>query len=362
MNENTFSCLRYPDFPPYKPSNQEVWFLPFDARPLKLDWNESALPPSPKVIEATRRFLARPNALNWYPDADAVRLRDAIAKRWEVPRECTQTYCGSDSALQAVVKVFTRHGDSVLMVSPTYDNFRIYALEAECRVILDGPEDIFNLCGEDLHGLIREHAPRLVYLPNPNNPTGWLISSEDLVSVTAEYQDVMFVIDEAYAEFSGETAIPAATHSPNIMIARTFSKAYGLAGVRVGYVLGSAGNIHQLSHIRNGKNVSMLAQIAAVEALEDQDYLSYTLGQITEGDKILCKALDELGIFYRTTPANFTLIKVENAAKLQSDLAAQRIYIRSMSHLKGMEGYLRITLGSPDQMRRLAEGLKQLLG
>jgi histidinol-phosphate aminotransferase len=248
------------------------------------------------------------------------------------------------------------------MVSPTYDNFRIYALEAECKVILDGPEDIFNLTADDLHHLIQRHRPRLVYVPNPNNPTGWLLKSESIAEVAAEYPQVMLVIDEAYAEFSGETVIPLAIGSPNVVTARTFSKAYGLAGARVGYVIASTGNIHQLSHIRNGKNVSMLAQIAAAAALEDRDYLNHTLKQIAEGDKILCEALDKLGIFFRTTPANFTLIKVADAAKLQADLAAKHIYIRSMSHLKDMEGYLRITLGNPDQMRQLAEGLKQLLG
>jgi histidinol-phosphate aminotransferase len=361
MSENTFSRSRLETFSPYKPSNQEAWFLAPDAQPLKLDWNESPLPPSPKVFSALEGFLKHPNALNWYPDANSRKLRDRLGAFWKIDPECVQTYCGSDSALHSAVHIFTKANDLVLMVSPTYDNFRIYALEAECRVALDGPEDIYVLTRGDLEALIRKHQPRLVYVANPNNPTGWLLSTEDIAAISAQFPDVMLIVDEAYAEYSGVTSIPLAIQRPNIVVHRTFSKAYGLAGLRIGYVVTSTGNTEQFNLIRNGKNVSMVAQVAAIAALEDGDYLAAVLDRVKKGQAVLEAGLRRLGIVFRSTPANFVLTHFEDAVKVQKELAAQHIYVRPMSHLPKLNGYLRITLGDAEQMNRFLSALESIL-
>ncbi len=361
MNKKTFSRLRFADFPPYKPSNQQAWFLPPETKPLKLDWNESPLPPSPKVFAALQEFLARPNALNWYPDADSRKLREAVAQHWHIQTDNVQTYCGSDSALQSAVRVFTQPGDAVLMVSPTYDNFRIYVIEADCRVILDGPDDLFTLTGDDLAQLIAKHNPRLVYIANPNNPTGWLVKPDEIERAAQQYPDTMLMLDEAYAEFSGVTSIRLAVSAPNIFVGRTFSKAYGLAGLRIGYVVATAGNIEQVNLIRNGKNVSMVGQVAALAALQDQEYLHAMLARLRRGQDVLTAGLTRLGLFYRATPANFVLIKFDNPAKIQAALAEQHIYVRPMSHLPKMTGFLRITLGNAEQMEEFLAAVEKLV-
>lgn len=361
MNKNAFSVCRLDTIQPYKPSNQVAWFVAPESKPLKLDWNESPLPPSPNVMLAVQKFLEHPNALNWYPDANSQDLIKKIAQHWNIPEECAQTYCGSDSALHAAVRIFTRAGDTVLMVSPTYDNFRIYALEAQCKVVLDGPSDIFSLDGAGLTELVERNKPQLVYLSNPNNPTGWLVPSDEVVEVAQRFPNVMFIVDEAYAEYSNVTVIPHAVHAANLIAFRTFSKAYGLAGLRVGYIIGSPGNIDFLNLIRNGKNVSMIGQVAAMAALDDRDYLRQTLDRVREGQMVLEDGLKRLKIPFRASPANFLLVKFENAKKIQDALAEQLIYVRPMSHLPGMTGYLRITLGAPDQMLRFVAALEKIV-
>lgn len=361
MSENAFPHSRFDGLEPYKPSSQEAWRLPLEAEPLKLDWNESPLQAAPSVLRAVREFLERPNALNWYPDAESVELRKAISEHWKVDPGNVQTFCGSDSALQAAARVFTRAGETVLMISPTYDNFRIYALEAECKVVLDGPSDIYTLKAGDVDSLLARCQPRLVYLANPNNPTGWLLGARDVQAVAAAHPDTLFLLDEAYGEYSGETTIRLAVSQPNVVVARTFSKAYGLAGMRIGYLIATPGNVAWLNLIRNGKNVSMLGQVAAIAALHDQEYLQAALAQLRQGLAVLVEGLGRLGIQHQDTPANFVLIKVDDPQRVQRELARQHIYIRSMSHLKGMTGYLRITLGNAAQMRRLVGALEQIL-
>ncbi len=357
MSKHAFSVNRLDSIQPYKPSNQAAWFLPDNAEPLKLDWNESPLPPSPKVFQALTKFLQRPNSLNWYPDADSRELRDMLARHWKVGAECVQTYCGSDSALHAAARIFTRAGETVLMVSPTYDNFRIYALEAECKVVLDGPEDIYSLSGTELAALAAKHRPRMIYLANPNNPTGWLVPAGELTQFAKSVPETMIVVDEAYAEYSGVTVIPESVGLPNLLVCRTFSKAYGLAGLRLGYVIASSGNIETLNLIRNGKNVSMVGQIAAMAALSDHEFLSATLNQVRKGQEILEAGLNKLGIPFRASPANFVLIHLKDSQRVMSALSARHIYVRSMSHLPGMTGYVRITLGNPAQMERFVSAL-----
>jgi histidinol-phosphate aminotransferase len=226
---------------------------------------------------------------------------------------------------------------------------------------LDGPSDIYTLTGADLERLVTQHRPRLVYIANPNNPTGWLLGNQELGDVAAGHHDTMFIVDEAYGEYSGESAIPLATSRPNIVVARTFSKAYGLAGMRIGYLVATPGNVGWLNLIRNGKNVSMIGQVAAVAALKDQVYLQSALARLREGLAVLVEGLSRLGIEHRDTPANFVLIKVKDAPLVQRELSKLHIYIRSMSHLKGMNGYLRITLGDAPQMKRLIGSLEQIL-
>ena len=361
MNPNAFSVNRLDTIQPYKPSNQVAWFLPPESRPLKLDWNESPLPPSSKVQAAVRKFLEHPNALNWYPDANSHDLRIKLGQHWQVAEECVQTYCGSDSALHSAVRIFTRTGQTVLMVSPTYDNFRIYALEAQCKVVLDGPQDIYTLTGAELAALVEKHKPRLVYLSNPNNPTGWLVPERDIVETAQRFPETMFIVDEAYAEFSGVTVIPRAVDLANLVVFRTFSKAYGLAGLRIGYVIGTPGNIANLNLIRNGKNVSMIGQVAAIAALDDQDYLKEILERVRAGEQILEDGLTRLGFGYRASPANFVLVKFPDAKRVQDGLVEQNAFVRSMSHLPGMEGYLRITLGDREQMTRFMAALEKTL-
>lgn len=179
--------------------------------------------------------------------------------------------------------------------------------------------------------------------------------------MAAAFPKTLLLLDKAYGKFSGRTAIHLATKYSNIIVARTFSKAYGLAGLRIGYVIATPGNIARLNLIRNGKNVSMIGQVAAVAALQDQEYLQASVKRLRKGQEILVAALTRLGIEHHDTPANFVLIKFADAPQVVRELAVRHIYVRPMSHLKGLNGFLRITVGDGAQMSRLVQALEEIL-
>lgn len=346
------------DLAPYKVSNQKPLFMKQSENPLKLDWNESTISPSPKVAEAIFEATTSYN-LNWYPDVEARELRQKLSEYTGLETEFISCFGGSDMALEYIVRTYLESGTTVLMSAPTYDNFRVFAQSTGATVIQVTYDNPFEPDVSRLLNSISARA-RLVYICNPNNPTGAMFSKREIRTMLEKAPQCMFVIDEAYFEFCGETAVNLVKSFNNIIVARSFSKAFGLAALRIGYILSDPENLEYIHRIKVGKNVSLLAQIAAMAALEDEQYTLDYISEINDSKEILTEEMAKLGFEFVITPANFMLVKFADPAKGVEQLENNGIFIRDRSTIPQLEGYVRISIGTLEQTVRLIEALAEM--
>jgi histidinol-phosphate aminotransferase len=325
---------------------------------LKLDWNEATSPPSPLVFERLSAFLAT-GRLNWYPDPDATELRRRLSKYTGCRPSAIQVFNGSDSALDYLARTFVGPGDHVLICSPCYDNFRVSVESVGSEVERVYGRSPFTANARHLASRIRP-TTRLVYISNPNNPTGRLYSARDLELVLGRLVNGILLVDEAYFEFSGRTAAPLLERYPQLVISRSFSKAFGLAGLRCGYLLANPRVLHHVNKIRNGKDVNALAQVAAISALEDLDHVARYVAEVRRARGWLVRALRARGREVVSAPANFILLRTADPAGLVEGLEAKGIYVRDRSYLPQLDDYVRITVGTREQCRRLVAALDSM--
>lgn len=325
---------------------------------LKLDWNEATAPPSPRVFEALSGFLAT-GRLNWYPDPNATELRRRLAGYTGRSSAGIQVFNGSDSALDYLARTFVSAGDHVLICSPCYDNFRVSVegLGADVeRVYSKSP---FAADVRHLTSRIRA-GTRLVYISNPNNPTGRMYSLAELEAVLRRLQDGILVVDEAYYEFAGRTAAPLLDRYEQLVISRSFSKAFGLAGLRCGYLLASPQVLKHVNKLRNGKDVNALAQLAAVSALQDLDHVRRYVAEVRRARAWLVRALRLRGHHVVSSPANFVLLRASAPATLVEALKHKGIYVRDRSYMPQLDAFVRITVGTREHCARVVAALDEI--
>lgn len=343
---------------PYKGTQQIPLFLPHRERVAKLDWNESVHPPSPAVRSALADCVLH-TELNWYPDVDAVALRTALEEYTGVGMEWIRAFGGSDAALEYVARAFLNPGDTVLWVPPTYDNVRVYVESCGGRLKAARPKSIWRGDPRAISDAVTRDV-RLVYLVNPNNPTGALYTLEQIDDLLRAHPNVAFLIDEAYFEFCGVTAAPFLHAHRNLMIARSFSKAFGLAGLRIGYLMSHPDNLDWIDRIRVGKNTTLLAQVAAIAALGDRGHLLRVIEETRTTMSELAARLEKMGLEVRTTPANFLLVRVHDPDMVTRALANHLIFVRNRNHEPALEGWLRVTVGTPALIERVAGAFSAL--
>jgi len=326
---------------------------------INLASNESPLGPSPRVIKAIRREAAR---VGLYPDPSCRRLKLAIARYLGVGAKNVAVGNGSDELVDLVCKVFMDPGDRVLIPLPT---FSIY--ELACRTNGGVPSflELRNFEWDPKRLAKGLRRCRLAFLGRPNNPTGNGISLAGLRSLLAEGK--LVVVDEAYAEFASSTVSREAARSGNLLVLRTFSKAFGLAGLRVGYAVGSPELISALERVRAPFNVNSLAQAAAIAALEDRRYLRKVVNLVRKGRAFLERELTALGARVLPSDGNFLMVDVSvlgtSAPELCEFLAKRGIMIRDLSKFRGDgPGWVRITVGTPEQNEALIKAIKQFKG
>ncbi len=350
------------DVRPYEPvsSLDSIRARPWQE-PLKLDWNESTIPPSPLVVEAITSFLSNSHHLNWYPDLTAGDLVDELSRYVGLPREHFLVTNGSDDALDLVCKTYLDPEERVLLPYPTYTHFLVYAGARGARFDPVTYSDPF--VGE-VSRLVNGLTPwtKLVYIVNPNNPTGVLFRPEEIEPLLDLAPRTMFVVDEAYFEFAGVTAAGLTDRHRNLVVTRTFSKSFGIAGLRVGYLMAHPDVVADLRRIHNPKSVNALGQVAARAALQDQDYLAEYLREVAESKDMLVSELGRRGVEARATPANWILVKVPDPEGLCTALAEQGVYVRNRSSFPQLNGYVRISVGVRSQMRDLLDRLDMVLG
>ena len=321
---------------------------------VKLASNENPLGPSPKAVKAMESALG---SLHRYPDGGAFGLTRILSEHLGLPPEMIVFGNGSDELIGLLSHAFLRPGDEVVLPRPS---FLIYEIMTRSMGAVPVPVPLKSL-SIDLDAIIDAITPntRMVFITNPNNPTGTIIRKEKLPS------RVMLVVDEAYIEFVRDDACAVGTdylYGPNpVAVLRTFSKAYGLAGLRIGYGVMPEEIRSLLNRIRMPFNASTLAQVGAGAALKDSGFLEKTLRVVHEGLEYMFSALAALGLTSFPTQSNFFLIDLKrDADEVFEKLLRRGIIVRSMASY-GYPEYIRVSVGLPEENERFVNALKSTL-
>lgn len=338
--------------------------LPHPERICKLDANECVHRPAKTVIDALH-FWADRGTMQWYPDCDAVRLRTALAEYTRLPFSCIRVFNGADEALSQVIDALVGPESEVILAPPTYDRIHY---RVECRGGAVKKVLLPHIFDKDLDMLIQASGPktRMVYLANPNNPTGVMYSPAEIEAILRQRPNVNVLIDEAYFEFSKTTVASLIKKYPRLLVVRSFAPAFGLAGLRLGYLLARPETLEKIERAYPTPMVSMPAQIAGTAALKSPDDMESYVATVKENMDRLREIFTSMGLQVTATPANFILVRVARPAATTDYLAGKLIFVRNCDTLPGLEGCLRITVGDDRTTARLLTSFlcmpKQLLG
>ena len=324
---------------------------------LRLDFNENTVGCSPRVLARLREITAAEIAC--YPEREP--LEALVAEYFDIqPNELLLTN-GVDEAIHLLCETFLEPGDEVLIVVPTFAMYQISAAATGARVITvaAGTDFQFPTCE-----LLSQITPRtrLIAIANPNNPTGSVAEAASLLKIARLAPQAALLVDEAYFEFYGNTLLGQWRSVPNLFVARTFSKAYGLAGLRIGVLTGNAEHIPLVNRVSSPYNVNGVALACLPTALADEDYVGQYVDQVRRGVALLQHEFGQWGIRYWPSQANFVLASfgLLKAAFVQS-VRARGILVRDRSGDYGCEGCVRITLGDTAQTTRLLQALRETL-
>jgi histidinol-phosphate aminotransferase len=324
---------------------------------LRLDFNENPIGCSPAVRQALARLSAA--EISAYPEQETVRAR--AARHFGVrPDELLLTN-GTDEALSLIVNTFVDAGDAVLLVEPTYAMYRFYSELAGARVVAPRYDAKMCFTWNTVLAELRR-GPRVFFLPNPNSPTGNLLGKTELARILKAAPRTMVVIDEAYFEFSGVTVIPWIRRHANLIVTRTFSKTCGLAGLRLGCIFTNRALAVTMRKAQSPYPVNAAALAAAEAAMADRAFIARTVREVKRSRVAVARGLAKLGVECFPSAGNFVLAHFgERARRVVAALARKGILVRDRSSDFGGEGYVRVTLGTMAQTRRLLRELKAIL-
>lgn len=353
----------------YDPGHDLVAFRrKFGEGLVELGSNENPYGPSPAARMA---ILDQLHSLHRYPDPLGLDLKQALARKHGVEVAQILLGNGSHELLMQLGQVFAGEGDVVF----SRYGFAVFALATQCagataRVVDALPRDHATMpLGHDLDAIVAAITPatRLVYVANPNNPTGTWFGREAMASFLARIpDDVIVVFDEAYAEMADApdyaSAVSLLSRHPNLVVTRTFSKAYGLAGLRVGYLLGAPGLVAVMERVRESFNVNGPALAACEAVLDDAAHLTWSLEHNAVERTWLGEALQARGLRVFPSQTNFVLVEFgPDTALIEAALTAQGVVVRPMGGY-GLPDCLRITVGTRDENQRLLDALAKVLG
>ena len=324
---------------------------------LRLDFNENTVGASPRVARFLQK-LADPEFLAVYPEYTEARER--MARFLGVNTAQLLFTNGTDEAIHSLINTYVDAGDEVVIPSPTYSMFRFY-VELAGAVPREVPYRVPDLAFplDELLDAVSERT-RVVLIANPNNPTGSGIDLDAIEEIAERAHKAVVLIDEAYFEFYGVTAAEMLALYPNLFVSRTFSKAYGMAGLRIGCLLSQAENIAAVSKGQSPYSVNAVAAACALEAIEDQDYVRGYVSEALEARTMISEGLDRLGVAHYPSCANFVLAQLgERSKEICGELRERGILIRDRSH--EIPGAARITAGTKEQARRFLEVLQDVL-
>ena len=321
---------------------------------LRLDFNENTVGCSPRVLECLRQL--GPEQLARYPERGPVEAKVAEFLGITAPELLLTN--GVDEAIHLLCETYLEAGDEALIVVPTYSMYRIYAMAAGAKLVFVPAGKDFLFPTDDVCGRISPRT-RLIAIANPNNPTGTVAPREDLLRITRSAPNAAVLVDEAYFEFYGQSMLAARNENGNLFVARTFSKAYGMAGLRVGVLVGNAEQMRAVRRVSSPYNVNAVALACLPAALGDQPYIQQYVAEVRESRTRLERALEALGIQFCPSQANFVLARVGAAGAFVEHMRRRGILVRDRSSDHDCEGGVRITLGPCEHAVRLLTALQE---
>ena len=328
---------------------------------IKLGSNENALGPSPKAVEAMKAALCD---LNLYPDGAAFSLKNALSVHVGLPAGCITVGNGSDELIHYLGIAYLRPGDNIVQGDPSFVRYESAAIlnDTECVKV-----PLKNLT-HDLDAMaeaINENT-RIVFVCNPNNPTGTMNTKAEVERLLDRVpESALIILDEAYNEYVDSAEYPDSVQyvkdGRNVIVLRTFSKIYGIAGLRVGYGLARPDIIRAVEQVREPFNVNSLAQVGATAALTDTEHLQRSVRNNAEGKKAFYAAFDAMGLPYAPSEANFVFVDVKRDCRpVYMSLLRKGVIVRT-GDIFGLPTYLRVTIGSPLENERFLSELKAIL-
>lgn len=338
---------------PYTPGEQ-----PLDQDMIKLNTNENPYPPAPGVQKALAGIL--PEELRLYPDPTAGELVVAIADAYHLKKEQVFVGVGSDDVLAMSFLTFFHSGKPILFPDITYSFYKVWAELFGIPYETPALDERFHIKKEDYY---RENGG--VIFPNPNAPTGVEMSQTDLEDILRHNQDVIVIVDEAYVDFGGQSALPLIEKYENLLVVQTFSKSRSMAGMRIGFACGNEKLIRYLNDVKysfNSYAMDRTALAAGVASVKDQAYFEETCRKIIETREWTKKEMKALGFSFEDSMANFLFASHRecSARELFQALREQHIYVRYFPGGR-TDNHLRITIGTREQMEKFLAFLKQYL-
>jgi histidinol-phosphate aminotransferase len=328
-----------------------------DRSTLRLDFNENTVACSPKVREALGRISA--GSLTRYPERTPVEA--IVAAHLGLAADQVALTNGVDEAIHVLFEAFLEEGDELLLPVPTYTMYEVYVSATNARAVPVLAADDLQFPFEKLLAAITPRT-KIIAIANPNSPAGSVATRAQLVEIAQRAPHAVVLVDEAYFHFHNETVIDLLGVVPNLMLARTFSKAYGLAGLRLGLLAGPVDLMRWVRRVLSPYSVNSLALACLPPALEDTTYLDWYVSEVLAARAEFEAALDEAKVRRWPSRANFVLVEIGAPHKEFTRLmSAKGVLVRDRSSDPGCDGRVRITIGTREQMRQAAVALNEVL-
>jgi histidinol-phosphate aminotransferase len=324
---------------------------------LRLDFNENTVGPSPAAVEAIRRLP--PEAYATYPEYAG--LEQAFAEHAGVAPDQCAAFNGVDGAIRAIFDAFGIEGETFLTTSPTFGYYGPCAAMAGMRVNAVTYETDFAFPWERFR-LELGSQPRLCFICNPNSPTGTLIEPSKILSLAAEHPDTLFVIDELYQPFTGQSVLPSATSTANVLALRSLSKSMGLAGLRLGFACGCAHVVERVARVTGPYDINTFAVVAGKAALADPEHMQRYVAEVAKAKAFTVAELSRLRVRHHHGGGNYMLVwPGRSVAETEAALRQRGILIRSMAGKPMIDGSFRLSIGTLEQMQRFITTFEAVL-
>jgi histidinol-phosphate aminotransferase len=326
---------------------------------LKLDENENMVGPSPKVGEAIAEHL-RSLPLAWHGAGNAEnKLKQKLSEHLALPKEAISCFHGSMAALECTFRTYLEPGVEALLDSPCNENISAVAKSTGARVTSAFHLDPLEPQIENLIGKINSKT-RVTFLSNPNELCGASYTEAEIVFLLAYAERIMVVVQEEFVEFSGISIADLVMRFPNLVVIRSLSNAFGLASLEASYLLTDPDNMEFIERLKVSGAIAGFSCAAAAAALDDLQYLKAYIHAVEQSKKIILSNLPQTGFRFCLSPANFLLLHVSDSTTAVRLLSEERIFVRDLSEYDRLEGYLRITIGTPSQTEMLLLALGRL--